>query len=371
MWHEMDPRIASILGVSLSNYRHELLLPNLAGIPILQQHGSADDNVPVFHSRRLSQLISQTNGSSKYIELQGKGHWFDGVMTSEPLQEFYENVLEKKSVKAHLPLDFEFIVTSSGDLGSKGGIRVDQLISPDRLGHIKVSRHEDGSTWALTTSNILRFHFSTLESAHVWPTRIVIDSQSPLLVTNRNEQRSQYFLRGANNSWAVRMITPLTSSANRFRRLLTTTGSRLGKGVALSSVRLMLSFGPKAVSLSRPLISRVSRSPCNYLVVFFSISALMLRFQRPYQPVFLQKATSSTCQWAFQHYSICPFPFLSRFNLKTESLSKTPKAEPRLTHSKLVWVPSFSCLFQTRSCRWSFGVLIRLGWIELLDSYLP
>ena len=64
----------------MSSYRHEILLENLDS-PILQQHGSADDNVPVFHSRRLFQLQSQVSlaaDKTAYVELEGRGHWFDG-----------------------------------------------------------------------------------------------------------------------------------------------------------------------------------------------------------------------------------------------------------------------------------------------------
>ena len=243
MWHEMDPRIASILGASLSSYRHEILVPNLAGIPILQQHGSADDNVPVFHSRRLGQLISQSKGSSKYVELHGKGHWFDGVMTSEPLQEFYDQVLKKHDVKASLPIIFEFIVPNSGDLGSKGGIHVDQLISPDRLGQMKVSRHRDDLTWVLKTSNILRFHFSRIESKRSWPKHVAIDDQAPLLVEIRTEQESQYFLRSETGTWTVCIGPHLTGSANSNRCRLPKIGRILDKGVALNSEHSTLSCG--------------------------------------------------------------------------------------------------------------------------------
>ena len=235
--------MASILGTSLLSYRHELLVSNLAGIPVLQQHGSADDNVPVFHSRRLKQLISQSRASSKYVELQGRGHWFDGIMTSDPLQNFYEKVLRYKTSTATLPDIFEFVVPNSGDLGSKGGIHVDQLKSPDHLGHIKVSRIEGGSKWVLRTSNILRFHFSSLESRHSWPKHVAIDSQIPLPVRARAEQESEYFVRSDNGSWTVRVEPLLTSYADRTtgRRWPIMIGSTLDRGVVPSLVRLTLS----------------------------------------------------------------------------------------------------------------------------------
>ena len=76
MWHEASPKKMGLVMASLDSYKHELLVENLVGTPILQGHGELDDNVPTFHSRRMSLLVSNAGWQTKYHEFQGKGHWY-------------------------------------------------------------------------------------------------------------------------------------------------------------------------------------------------------------------------------------------------------------------------------------------------------
>lgn len=132
MWHEADPRKSAVVLASLSSYRHELLVPNMLGTPILQQHGQDDDNVPVYHSRRMHQLIGEADWASQYAEIPGKGHWWEGVMTEEAVSEFLVHHLAKSPVIPELPTRFSLVVASPADTGPRGGIVVDQLEEPDR-----------------------------------------------------------------------------------------------------------------------------------------------------------------------------------------------------------------------------------------------
>lgn len=132
MWHEADPRKMAIVLASLNNYKHELLAPNVVGTPILQQHGEEDDNVPVYHSRRMHQLIEEAGGSSQYSEISGKGHWWEGVMTEGLLPEFLSLALNEHSEIPALPKKFSIVVANPANMASRGGIIVDQLEEPDR-----------------------------------------------------------------------------------------------------------------------------------------------------------------------------------------------------------------------------------------------
>ena len=132
MWHEADPRKSTAVLASLSSYRHELLVPNMLGTPILQQHGQDDDNVPVYHSRRMHQLIGEADWTSQYAEIPGKGHWWDGVMTEEAVSDFLVHHLDKAPVMPELPARFSLVVANPADTGPRGGIAVDQLEEPDR-----------------------------------------------------------------------------------------------------------------------------------------------------------------------------------------------------------------------------------------------
>lgn len=196
----MDPRATSVLQSSMISYRHELFTDNLLGIPILEQHGGNDDNVPVYQSRRMSQLVAQSGGSSKYVELPGKGHWFDGVMTTDPLKEFYTSLLRTNHNEPQLPSKFAYVVSSSGDFGSRGGIKVDQLRYPDQLGRIEVARDEAKLIWTIKTSNILRFHISTHQWNTVMPSTITIDCSKSFGIENK------WFVRNEHGSWEVRTL---------------------------------------------------------------------------------------------------------------------------------------------------------------------
>jgi hypothetical protein len=133
MWHEADPRKSAMTLASLNTYKHELLAANSAGIPLLQQHGQDDDNVPTYESRRMHQLINESNWSSDYWEMAGRGHWWEGVMTDGGLPEFLSRYLNDDIPSLpDVPHEFSLIVGNPGDTGPKGGIAIDQLEEPDR-----------------------------------------------------------------------------------------------------------------------------------------------------------------------------------------------------------------------------------------------
>lgn len=156
-WKPADPRRHAVIEASANSYRHELLASNAKGIPIYQQHGSADDNVPAYHSRQMSQLISETGWSSNYSELRGKNHWFDTIMTTQGLQNFYRDRIGSfKSSKKSLS-EFELVVANPADMGSKNGVEVLYLIDPGQIGKIKVSLDSSRRTALFSTSNILAF----------------------------------------------------------------------------------------------------------------------------------------------------------------------------------------------------------------------
>lgn len=201
-WHEADPGVSAILQSALADYRHELLLQNGCGIPIHQQHGSLDNNVPPFHSRRRSQIQSQIDCPSEYVELPGKGHWFEGVMTTQTLLEFYAKVLGDRPAAASLSSSFDIVVANPGTMGSKGGIIVDQLTAPGRTGKIKAEHDVKQSIWHLKTSNIHRLHFSA-EAARDWThSELVVDGKKLELLRNV-PLSGQWLVHSPNESWEV------------------------------------------------------------------------------------------------------------------------------------------------------------------------
>ncbi|OJD22348.1 hypothetical protein ACJ73_06304 [Blastomyces percursus] len=74
MWYDGQAAIASVIQTARQSFKHEFLMGNFNGIPIFQQHGSVEDNVPVYHSRLLHQLIWENGWHSENHELLGKEH---------------------------------------------------------------------------------------------------------------------------------------------------------------------------------------------------------------------------------------------------------------------------------------------------------
>ena len=172
LWTEAEPQAMAVIHNAMSSYRYELLCPNFADIPIFQQHGSVDNNVPAYQSRRMHQLISQGYSNARYSEAEWKGHWFPGVMTTPELTDFYKNVLHNP-IQPPLPTDFSIVIPRSTDVSSIFGLEVDQLVSPGRCGTMHVVMKPKTNECFLKSTNIHRFHFNRRPLPPSW--QIYID----------------------------------------------------------------------------------------------------------------------------------------------------------------------------------------------------
>lgn len=148
LWAETDAEKAALVQASLGNYRHETLASNFASIPMQLQHGGADDNVPPFHSRRMSQIAGHNTG---YTELSGKGHWFEGIMETTGLVQFYRSALNQRPQE---PAKWTFKVISPLETSTKFGLGVDSLLIYGKPGVVTVTHH-DGRV-KIRTRNISR-----------------------------------------------------------------------------------------------------------------------------------------------------------------------------------------------------------------------
>lgn len=210
LWQPIDPRRRSVLDASMNSYRHELLAENAKGIPILQQHGSDDDNVPAYHSRLMSKLLSQTGWHSTYAELAGEGHWFDGVMTTEPLRNFYNKHL-KSAIRVprqtrltsgsaeDFSASFSLIVANPADTGSKGGVQVTHLEDPGQLGRLDVSADCASHSMTVKTSNMVGF----LIKSHDRQLSLSIDDQKIQQPTMQLDEDYLELWKDHNGLWQV------------------------------------------------------------------------------------------------------------------------------------------------------------------------
>jgi hypothetical protein len=66
----------------------------------------------------------------RYDEVPGAGHWFDGIMTSGTVGHFLRNV---SSVHPFFrPITKSFLIANPREMGQRGDIKVEQLISWQR-----------------------------------------------------------------------------------------------------------------------------------------------------------------------------------------------------------------------------------------------
>ncbi|OQN98295.1 hypothetical protein B0A48_15574 [Cryoendolithus antarcticus] len=161
-WHSAQAGKMAVIQSTLERWRHELLLANAKDIPLLQQHGGADDNVPPYHSRLIHQLLPEAAWHSTYHEIPNMPHWWTGIMTTPQLRSFIE---------AHLPpnyssrarehefyhpttLDFELVTASPADTDTKRGFKIQLLEVPGRLGRIRVRLDAGKNRVELRTSNV-------------------------------------------------------------------------------------------------------------------------------------------------------------------------------------------------------------------------
>lgn len=210
LWQPADPRRTSVISATLNSYRHEMLMANAQGIPIQQQHGEVDDNAPAYHSRFLAQQLQLAGGNSSFNEVSGQNHYWDGVMTTPPLVNFYSN-FTRSTEKLPRELDeFSIVIGDPGDMGSKGGVRVMQLDDPGQYGRVHVRGRR------VKTSNVLSIEFGP----PFWKDTVVIDDQTLDLPSVSANTGPAVNLRLSDNTWIIDTVGATDESTGRQGRQL-------------------------------------------------------------------------------------------------------------------------------------------------------
>ena len=217
-WREAHPLLTAVVRHAMASSSHELLTENMADTPIIIQHGSDDNNVPPYHSRLMNSLLEETGAEAFYVELPDRGHWFEGAMVTVALRAFYHQHLSAATDAdaGQPPRIFSAVFPASDEMGSRWGIVVDQLESPDRFGRIDVSRGED--TWRLSTTNIRRLHFNFAVRGVERPNKILLDGSEVAWVEQSNSSLATSFVLSKAGFWEVEAAENWKTLQQRFGR---------------------------------------------------------------------------------------------------------------------------------------------------------
>ncbi|KAH7089554.1 hypothetical protein FB567DRAFT_590365 [Paraphoma chrysanthemicola] len=210
LWQPADPRRIAVVSGSINSYRHEMLMANAKGIIIQQQHGEIDDNVPAYNSRLLAQQLQLAGANSSYNELPDKNHYYDGIMTTPVLTDFYYSQARNDAVLPRKLEQFTIVVADPGDMGSKGGIRVLQLHDPGQYGKVKVKGR------VIRTSNVASLEFDPT----IWDMPVAVDGQEIDLVNQPTEPDTWFTVRNVDSSWTASAIDKETAIGQRRGRQL-------------------------------------------------------------------------------------------------------------------------------------------------------
>ncbi|ORY18022.1 hypothetical protein BCR34DRAFT_596592 [Clohesyomyces aquaticus] len=204
LWQPMDPRRTAIVSGALNSYRHEMMMENAKGIPVLQQHGEEDDNVPTYHSRLLGQLLFQAGANSDYYELPGKGHYFDGIMVTDQLKEFYRKYTGSNMTTYASPQDYSIVVGDPGDMGPKGALKIIALEDPGQYGRVDVVCDSDPIRCLVKTTNVAGL---TLEGKHLEQETIDIDGQALAITAGISTPSGSVSLfKSQEGNWKVELL---------------------------------------------------------------------------------------------------------------------------------------------------------------------
>ena len=193
LWQPADPKRTAVVSAALNSFRHEMLMPNAHGIPIQQQHGEVDDNVPAYHSRLLAEQLYRNHADSSYNEVAGKSHWWDTVMTTSELVDFYYKQAANEDALPRKLDRFLIVVGDPGDMGSKNGIKVKHLEDPGYYGKLDVRGH------TIKTSNVQGLEFDLT----IWRQSVTIDGQELKLATDAASARSLVSAYKAASGWEI------------------------------------------------------------------------------------------------------------------------------------------------------------------------
>lgn len=149
-------------------------------------------------------------------EKKGEGHWFDGVVDDDELQNFLDLHLSATR-KPVLPTNFTLFTMNPASSGSRGGIRILSLEVAYESSRIRVRQDfPSNGDWTINTENVRRFRYEVVNGILERPTRLFVDGDqvgipiSPDTLERRNEVMDFCMTRlawGGNMAADIRLVS--------------------------------------------------------------------------------------------------------------------------------------------------------------------
>jgi pimeloyl-ACP methyl ester carboxylesterase len=138
-------------------------------------HGTADDNVPIWHAETMFELLTDVVPDLFFHKEEGAGHWWDasddpGVDCVDWAPLF---ALMKEREVDPMPLNFHYTAPSPWINSEFSYVTYDAMESPDSLGTL--DSVQEGTTVTLTTTNIRRMTLNTGALENLGVTDLVVN----------------------------------------------------------------------------------------------------------------------------------------------------------------------------------------------------
>ncbi|THH31747.1 hypothetical protein EUX98_g2437 [Antrodiella citrinella] len=222
--HFIDPAVRAILETALTPDDNELFISNLVDTPVLAIHGGDDDNVPVWHTRQLVDVLKtwHPNANVTYQEDPGQPHFYPNMFLTRSVQDFIDSAFEQSFDHNH-PADFTLTVAIPSDSGSLHGFRIEALQIPGRLGRLTVQSGDNRVI--IKTSNVRTFAIGGPQTLTSGGLPVLVDNQE--VNTNVLSNDAIVYICKRDGRWQIlsNPTTSLRTPTGRLSNILTTLGS--------------------------------------------------------------------------------------------------------------------------------------------------
>ncbi|KYR01215.1 hypothetical protein DLAC_02333 [Tieghemostelium lacteum] len=176
----IDPSLQGILMSAIAENDVDIHSTNLVGLPLLARYGQNDTNVNPWHTRRIARMVCEQSENSTAVivnEVPNEGHWFNGMLNDQYMQNFYNYIQSQNQFVPPIPETIVISTYNPGVSGSRANLLILQTLIPGRIARIRLTKISP-LVWNLQTQNVARFGVvSQPVRQEGLPEQLIIDGQ--------------------------------------------------------------------------------------------------------------------------------------------------------------------------------------------------